>query len=161
MRAQIWHQIQRMGSYGLRLVLLTSLLWGGMVWSPAVAVELGQRLERSTSTTTTQVGARGVSLRAIQEHSAAEDVQAVVNGDDEVFEIEISSTDQLPPEASHYLGDYARFPKVEVEIIPLRGKIETYQLGDRRAQWRVFGQSGQFSAQAIGFDLAPVELMEE
>ncbi len=160
MRVQIWRQIRWIGSCGLRLVLLISLLWGGIGFSPAGAVELGHRLDRAT-TLTTRVGGRGVSLQAIEEHSATEDVQAVVNGENEVFEIEISSTAQQPPEPSQYLGDYARFPEVETQIVPLRGKIVTYQMGDRRAQWRVFGQSGQFSAQAIGFDLAPVELTEE
>lgn len=149
---------RRIWDLGIRVLVLILVLWSWIGADGAMAVQLGDKVDRTSFTT--QVG-RGVSLRATQYSTGLREEQALVNEANEVFGIEVTSQEEQPPQASEYLGDYARFERVELELIPLRGRVEIYQLGDRRARWSVYGYSGHFTAEALGFDLMPSALMEE
>ncbi len=151
MKMNIW-------GLGIRVVLMVLMVWVWIGSQPALAYQLGDKVERTSLTT--QVG-RGVSLRGALQSTGSGEERVLVNEANEVFEIEVLSHEEQPPQAREYLGDYARFERVERELIPMRGRVEIYQLGDRKARWSVFGYSGHFTAEALGFDLAPSALMEE
>lgn len=122
-----------------------------MMAFPAQALVLGETVEPAR--VSLRVAEQGYGV--VEEGAAADRVRASVNENDRVFQLQIDSTDDLPPAPTDYLGEYASYASETVAVIPLRGRIEKYQEGDRAARWSVFGQSGNFHAEATAMDLMP------
>ncbi|MEN9242657.1 MAG: hypothetical protein Q6K55_10245 [Thermostichus sp. DG02_3_bins_51] len=94
-------------------------------------------------------------VRVVEYSQGRDQIRAYGNEAGRVFWIQISSQADLPPDYRDYLGEYQQFPPQVVEVVPLRARTLRFRQGERSAEWRVMGMSGQFQAEAISQDLAP------
>ncbi|NJL98027.1 MAG: hypothetical protein HC924_03985 [Synechococcaceae cyanobacterium SM2_3_2] len=147
----IFCQVSRQLGFGL--LLLTALMMLGA--QPAMAIALGDDVSQLSDPMMERLAVERGSqvVQALHRRSAEGDLTAFVNGNNQVFRIEIQSQADLPPNPADYVGPYGEFVSQE-ELIPLRGRIVRYQEGNRLAEWVVYGMSGDFNAQAVSFDLA-------
>jgi hypothetical protein len=97
-------------------------------------------------------------VRGIEQYQGREQIRAYGNEAGQVFWIQINSQSDLPPDYRDYLGEYQQFPPQVVQVVPLRARTVRFSQGNRSAEWRVAGMSGQFQAEAISEDLAPALL---
>lgn len=97
-------------------------------------------------------------VRGVEHYQGQDQIRAYGNEAGQVFWIQISSQSDLPPDYREYLGEYQHFPPQVVEVVPLRARTLRFRQGTRSAEWRVMGMSGQFQAEAISQDLAPIGL---
>lgn len=161
---RVWTRLRQLGCKGLGILLVGLVLLVGIGQSPAAAIGLGEKLSADLARQThfDPVGERGISLRAVTlTPSSEETVEVVTNHEGVVFLIDINSTGRRPPQKQLYMGEYTGLQPLDVRLIPLRGRIETYKSGAKEAEWSVFGLSGRFRARAFSHDLAPAEVMEE
>ncbi|MDX2272327.1 MAG: hypothetical protein NW237_10330 [Cyanobacteriota bacterium] len=144
---------------GLRCLWLVAMvvsLLGG-VGMGAEAIGLGDDLSGTTPSQWWRQGDK--SYPVVELSTDREAVTAVANSEQKVFQIQVQSTADLPPDPANYLGSYAGLAAEVVGIVPLRGKTLRYSEGSRTAVWTVYGMSGNFVAQATSLDLAPPELV--
>ncbi len=137
-------------AWGLGLLLLCWLGLSGPGW----AVSLGDPLPEWAEPMS--VGRQQV--RGIEQYQGREQIRAYGNEAGQVFWIQINSQSDLPPDYRDYLGEYQQFPPQVVQVVPLRARTVRFSQGNRSAEWRVAGMSGQFQAEAISEDLAPALL---
>lgn len=121
---------------------------------PGWGISLGDPLPEWAKPTS--VGRQQV--RVIEHYQGQDQIRAYGNEAGQVFWIQISSQADLPPSYQDYLGVYQEFPPQVVEVVPLRARTLRFRQGDRSAEWRVMGMSGQFQAEAVSQDLAPTGL---
>lgn len=176
MEFRFWTAIRHGWTYGLRLFILSLLIWGWAMGSnPAQAqsskFKLGDRVPidqvnqitdaNRISLSTRGVGKSQLRLPAIREQIGSTQILEIMNTDNEVFLIQIKSPDRLPPKCSDYMGQYNQLPQTQIQKIPLRAKRTIYQSGNKIVECRLFGQSGEFSGEIISYDKVPVQLQEE
>ncbi|MEM9156988.1 MAG: hypothetical protein AAGB13_18460 [Cyanobacteria bacterium P01_F01_bin.33] len=145
----------RVGKVWLAVVAVAMGIW--MMALPTQAMVLGEQVEPARVSLRVAESSYGV----VEEAAAAENIRASVNDSDRVFQLQIDSTSDIPPAATDYLGEYAGYATETLAVIPLRGRIEKYQQGDREARWSIFGQSGRFHAEATAMDLMPSNMKAE
>jgi hypothetical protein len=120
------------------------------------ALELGDYIQLDQSQFL-QGDPREKASMIVEEKTETETIRAWVNDKNQVYAIQIQSQSDLPPCPLAYMGEYGTFDTETLEVLPLRGKVIQYTQGNRKAQWRVSGTKGDFSAQAMSYDLAPSE----
>jgi hypothetical protein len=124
---------------------------------PAWALSLGEQITGQAPLIQVKQGPH--TYRAVQEETSTQTVTALLNENNQVFAILIRSEAETPPEPEQYLGDYADFPHNQPQGSPLRGQQISFSQGERKAEWSVYGMSGQFSAHAFSLDLAPADML--
>lgn len=132
------------------VVILFVGLWGG----PVMALALGDDVSGVSAQVVIDRGSH--RYWAVHEQHGDADVTAFANYRNQVFQLEIHTHGDLPPDPAAFMGDYAALSAQE-ELIPLRGRIVSYRndKGDPVAEWTVYGLSGDFVAEATSFELAP------
>lgn len=139
--------------------IVIGLVCCGGIMPQAWAIELGQYIQPDQSVLL-QVDPGKKTSMIVEEKTETETIRAWINENNRVYALQIQSQSDLPPCALDYVGEYGTFNTETLEVLPLRGKVIQYTQGNRKAQWRVSGMKGDFSVQAISYDLAPLDSLD-